>query len=74
MSDPLFQRSDPVNHPDHYQGKSIEVIDIIEEFDLNFNLGNVIKYILRSNKKENKSQDLNKAFWYLKREVDKFNT
>ena len=32
-----------VNHPEHYQGNGIEVIDIIDAFDLNFNLGNSIK-------------------------------
>ena len=36
-----------VDHPEHYQSNSIEAIDVIEGFDLNFNLGNVIKYILQ---------------------------
>ena len=61
-----------VNHPQHYQGKGIEVIDIIEAFDLNFSLGNSIKYILRANKKGNKKQDLEKAIWYLNNELNKF--
>lgn len=61
-----------VDHPDHYQSSSIEVIDIIEEFDLNFNLGNVIKYILRADKKGFKKQDLEKAQWYLNRELQKW--
>lgn len=34
-----------VNHPVHYNANGIEVIDIIEAFELNFNLGNSIKYI-----------------------------
>lgn len=58
-----------VNHPNHYQGNSIEVIDVIEDFNLGFNLGNAIKYILRSDKKGGKQQDLNKAIWYLEREI-----
>lgn len=58
---------DPVNHPSHYQGKKFEVIDIIEDFDLDFCLGNAIKYILRSEKKEDPIMDLNKAIWYLER-------
>ena len=62
-----------VNHPSHYQGNGIEVIDIIEAFDLNFSLGNSIKYILRANKKGNKKQDLLKAIWYLNNELKKFN-
>lgn len=61
-----------VNHPAHYQGNGIEVIDIIENFDLNFNLGNTVKYVLRAGKKGNKKEDLEKAVWYLKRELNKF--
>lgn len=62
---------DTVNHPPHYQTKNgMETIDVIEAFDLNFNLGNAIKYILRAGKKENKFQDLNKAIWYIQREAN----
>jgi len=61
-----------VNHPDHYQGNGIEVIDIIDSFDLNFNLGNSIKYILRAEKKGFKKKDLDKAVWYLNRELEKW--
>lgn len=61
-----------IDHPDHYISSSIEAIDVIEGFELNFNLGNVIKYILRADKKGNKKQDLEKAEWYLKRELQKF--
>lgn len=57
-----------VNHPKHYQGNGIEVIDVIESFSLNFNLGNSIKYILRADKKGSRSEDLKKAIWYLERE------
>ena len=57
-----------VDHPKHYKGNKFEVIDVIEDFNLDFNLGNAIKYILRAGKKENKIQDLKKAIWYLKRE------
>lgn len=46
-----------VNHPEHYSDNGIEAIDVIEGFELNFNLGNVIKYILRADKKGNKKQD-----------------
>jgi translation initiation factor 2B subunit (eIF-2B alpha/beta/delta family) len=60
-----------VNHPDHYQGSGgMEVIDIIENYDLGFSLGNAIKYILRSNKKSNAKQDLEKAIWYIRREMN----
>lgn len=62
---------DLINSPDHYQGNKFEVIEIIEDFNLNFSLGNAIKYILRSDKKENRIQDLKKAVWYLNREIEK---
>ena len=61
-----------VNNPSHYNKNGIEVIDVIEAYNLNFRLGNVIKYILRSDLKGNKKQDLEKALWYLKREVEKW--
>ncbi len=61
-----------VDHPAHYQGKNFEVIDIINDYKLNFELGNAIKYILRADKKGNKKQDLEKAIWYLNHELSKF--
>jgi Protein of unknwon function (DUF3310). len=67
-----IQEREMVNHPDHYQGNKMEVIDIIEDYDLGFSLGNAIKYILRADKKGNKKQDLEKALWYINRELSKF--
>lgn len=61
-----------VNHPEHYSAKGIEAIDVIDAFNLNFNLGNAIKYILRADRKGNKKVDMEKAVWYLNREIDKF--
>jgi hypothetical protein len=60
-----------VDHPAHYQGDGIEVIDVIESFDLNFRLGNAVKYILRAGRKGDRIEDLEKAMWYLSREVGK---
>jgi hypothetical protein len=61
--------NDKVNHPAHYQSETgIEAIEVIEAFNLNFNLGNAIKYILRSYKKGAAVEDLQKAMWYLRRE------
>lgn len=66
------KKPDMVNHPPHYQSKSgIESIDVIEAFGLGFCLGNAVKYILRAGKKGNKKQDLEKAVWYLNRELEK---
>ncbi len=61
-----------VNHPDHYQGNKFEAIDIIEDYELGFNLGNAVKYVLRCENKGNKKQDLEKALWYINRELSKF--
>jgi len=72
---------DNVNHPKHYLSrniycpcecgclplKPIECIDITRHF--NFNLGNAIKYIWRSDYKGNKKEDLLKAIWYLNDEI-----
>lgn len=62
---------DMVNHPQHYSAHGIEPIDYIESHDLNFNLGNVIKYVSRAPFKGTELQDLKKAKWYLEREIKK---
>jgi hypothetical protein len=65
------QYIDPVNSPPHYKAGGIEVIDFIEAKDLNYRLGNVIKYVSRAGKKDSDPvQDLEKAAWYLKREIE----
>jgi transposase len=69
----LFDHPKPdlVNHPPHYKAGGIETIDFIEAKDLNYRLGNVVKYISRAGKKDSDPvQDLEKAAWYLKREID----
>lgn len=61
---------DAVNHPSHYTWlpKGLEVIDITE--NLNFSLGNAVKYILRANHKHDEPlTDLRKAAWYINREI-----
>lgn len=62
---------DNINHPEHYQGKGLECIDVIEAFDLGFSLGNAVKYILRAGKKGDRLEDLRKAIWYLQREINR---
>ena len=59
-----------VNHPSHYN-KGIETIDYIESWNMDFNIGNVIKYVTRAGYKDNKLEDLEKAKWYLEREISK---
>jgi len=60
---------DNVNHPSHYVVGGIETIDFIEAKKLNYNLGNVIKYITRADHKGSRNEDLKKALWYLNREL-----
>jgi hypothetical protein len=63
--------SDPVNHPPHYKAGGIETIDFIEAKDLNYRLGNVVKYVSRAGKKDSDPiEDLEKAAWYLNREIE----
>ena len=65
--------NDIINHPSHYTDGKIEVIDFIEEKQLNFHRGNAIKYISRAGKKnkETEIEDLEKAAWYINREIQR---
>jgi hypothetical protein len=60
-----------VDHPTHYGGKDnpYEAIKVIEAWEVGFNLGNTLKYISRAGKKDNIIQDLEKALFYLDREI-----
>lgn len=62
-------KEDMVNHPPHYTVGGIETIDFIEAKGLNYHLGQVIKYVSRAGKKGDALQDLQKARWYLNREI-----
>jgi transcriptional regulator with XRE-family HTH domain len=64
---------DAVNRPAHYTSGRIEVIDFIEDKLLGFNLGNVVKYVARAGKKDplKTREDLEKARWYLNREIER---
>ena len=63
-----------VNHPQHYGGEDspYEAIKVIEAWDLDFHLGNTVKYISRAGKKgtDKELQDLKKALWYLERKIE----
>ena len=65
--------NDPVTNPSHYQTSAgLEAIDVIEAFfHDNFHLGNVFKYIARAGRKGDYVEDLQKAAWYLQREIDR---
>ena len=70
MEYPNEIKKEQVNHPYHYQ-RGIEPIEVIESWGLNFSLGNAIKYILRSPYKGKQIEDLEKARWYLDREIER---
>lgn len=61
--------SDAVNHPKHYTAhpSGVECITVTEH--MNFNLGNAVKYIWRSDLKADAIEDLEKARWYVEREI-----
>jgi hypothetical protein len=64
--------ADEVNHPSHYTAyKGLEIIDLTEQ--MNFNRGNAVKYIARAGLKDPSSevQDLEKARWYIDREIQR---
>ena len=61
-----------VNHPAHYGGDTTyEAIKVIEAWELDFSLGNCVKYIRRAGKKDEftELEDLEKARWYLNRKI-----
>ena len=67
------ERESIIEHPAHYcEGRKYEPKDVIRDWELNFNLGNAVKYVSRAGRKENNSllQDLKKARQYLDFEIE----
>ena len=62
---------DPVNHPPHYtqHPSGVECIQVTE--CMNFCLGNAVKYIWRADLKNDAIEDLEKARWYVSREIER---
>jgi len=63
---------DNVNKPSHYtEGRKFETIDVIEDWKMNFRLGNALKYLSRAGRKDPSKtvEDLKKAVFYLEREI-----
>ena len=56
--------------PAYYQRGTCDVWDFIRQQELNFHLGNAIKYICRAGYKDSKIQDLKKAIHYLENELE----
>ena len=73
MSEAEYEIANTVDHPGYYGGEDnpYEAIKIIEAYDLNFSLGNVIKYVLRAGKKSDSAiEDLEKAARYIQFQID----
>ena len=66
-----IREEDQVNHPKHYTShpSGVECIDIVEH--MNYNLGNSVKYIWRADLKGKDIQDLEKAEFYIRREIER---
>ena len=67
----MSEKKETINHPAHYNMGRIEVIDAIEDWQLGFHLGNVVKYVARAPHKEKELEDLKKAMWYLQRKINR---
>lgn len=77
----IISTKENINHPAHYaQGRKYEPIDVIEDWELGFSLGNAIKYISRAGRKQDYAEqdqliktieDLKKSAWYLNREIER---
>lgn len=63
--------NDPVNRPKHYTShpSGVECIQITEH--MSFNIGNAMKYLWRADEKGAPIQDLEKAVWYINREIER---
>jgi hypothetical protein len=67
-----IKTSNSVQHPQHYNfAEGYEVIDVVEAWELTYNLGSAVKYITRAGKKDitKKVEDLKKAMFHLDRQI-----
>ena len=71
MSVERLGSSDKINDPDYYTSGEVSVADFIDAYGLNFNRGNIVKYVVRAGKKQGEDAvtALLKAQWYLGREI-----
>ena len=67
----MEEKKEMIKHPSHYlKDSGFEVIDVIEDWGLDFHAGNVIKYVARHKHKGNSIEDLKKARFYLDRLIE----
>ena len=69
--DELAVRNDLISHPEHYRPGVYEAINVIRAWELNFAMGNALKYICRAGRKdpETEIEDLRKAIFYLQSQI-----
>ncbi len=67
----MILSDEKVNHPKHYTAhpSGIECIDVVEH--MSFNVGNAVKYLWRADLKGATIEDLKKAEWYVRREIER---
>ena len=67
-----IEEKEMIDHPSHYNMGKYEAIDVIEDWNLGFNLGNTIKYISRAGHKDKDKtkKKIKKSLWYLQREIN----
>jgi hypothetical protein len=63
--------TEAVDHPTHYNAhpSGVECITVVEH--MGFNVGNAMKYLWRADEKGNAIEDLQKAAWYVQREIER---
>jgi len=73
MSTGLSNTFDPVDNPPHYtKGRIYEPVKVIEDWELDYHLGNALKYISRAGRKggnDSLIEDIGKAIFYLERRI-----
>ena len=71
LVDAHMKPKDLINSPDHYTAGGIETIDFIEAKEVNYHVGNAIKYLSRAKHKGDYLENIKKAQWYINREVSR---
>lgn len=75
LSSTIYNAANPapghhaVTSPSHYTDFKVTPVEVIEDWQLDFHLGNAVKYIGR-HKKRHGLEDLKKAHWYLSRKIE----
>lgn len=71
-SETIDKPFDEIKNPPHYtEGRNYEPIEVIEDWRLDYHLGNALKYISRAGRKGSFIEDLKKSIYYLERRITK---